>query len=238
MAEHLLGTEPIIEHPNRDKASSKTTRAVVVVLLLISAALILVITLGGWEVIQGLTLICLAWVVLYVVLAYYVSRWNRGVLPLVAALAIIMAIFALIAVPQWFDRDAFGFEQPALDANIVGTLTRDPDPRPAAAAVLRDAGLHPGLERRVRALGARRGSGRPGRRLTRRRLSPARPRSAPPPARRAAAASPARRAPGPGARNANAQRQPNASSKTGISQIVATVSVKPSASWIVSAVPT
>jgi presenilin-like A22 family membrane protease len=123
MAEHLLGTEPIIEHPNRDKASSKTTRAIVVVLLLISAATILVITLGGWDVIQGLQLICIAWVLLYVVLAYYVSRWNRGVLPLVAAMAIIMAIFALIAVPQWFDRDATGFEQPALDANVLGTIT-------------------------------------------------------------------------------------------------------------------
>jgi presenilin-like A22 family membrane protease len=123
MAEHLLGQEPVIEHPNRDKASSKTTRVVVVVLLLISAALVFIITFGGWEVIQGLTLICLAWGVLYVVLAYYVSRWNRGVLPVIAALAIIMAIFCMIAVPQWFDRDAFGFEQPALDANIVGTLT-------------------------------------------------------------------------------------------------------------------
>jgi len=123
MAEHLLGTEPIIEHPNRDKASSKTTRAVVVVLLLISAATILVITLGGWEVIQGLQLICIAWIAIYLVLAYYVARWNRGVLPLVAAMAIIMAIFALIAVPQWFDRDAAGFEQPALDADVLGTIT-------------------------------------------------------------------------------------------------------------------
>ena len=123
MAEHLLGTEPIIEHPNRDKASSKTTRAVVVVLLLISAAVILLITIGGWEAIQGLQLACIAWVVIYLVLAYYVSRWNRGVLPVVAAMAIIMAIFALIAVPQWFDRDAFGFDQPALDANVLGTIT-------------------------------------------------------------------------------------------------------------------
>jgi presenilin-like A22 family membrane protease len=123
MAEHLLGTEPIIEHPNRDKSSSKTTRVVVVVLLLISAALVLIITLGGWSVIQGLKIICLAWVVVYLALAYYVARWNRGVLPVIAAMAIIMAIFAMIAVPQWFDRDAFGFEQPALDANVVGTFT-------------------------------------------------------------------------------------------------------------------
>ena len=118
-----LGREPVIEHPNRDKASSKTTRAIVILLLLISAALIFVITIGGWAVIQGLTLICLGWAAIYLVLAYYVSRWNRGVLPVVAALAIIMAIFALIAVPQWFDRDAFGFEQPALDAGVIGALT-------------------------------------------------------------------------------------------------------------------
>ncbi len=118
-----LEREPLIEHPNRDKASSKTTKLVVVVLLLISAALIVVITIGGWEVIQGLTLICMAWAALYVGFAVYVARWNRGVLPVVAALATIMAIFALIAVPSWFDRDAFGFEQPALDADILGTLT-------------------------------------------------------------------------------------------------------------------
>jgi presenilin-like A22 family membrane protease len=123
MAEEYVHREPIIEHPNRDKSSSKTMRVVIIVMLLISAALILVITIGGWEVLQGLKLICLAWSVIYVVFAYFVARWNRGVLPVVAALAIIMAIFALIAMPGWFDRDATGFEQPALDAGVLGTLT-------------------------------------------------------------------------------------------------------------------
>ena len=43
---------------------------------------------------------------------------------------------------------------------------------------------------------------------------------------------------GPAARNANAQPQPAASTRYGISQIVATVSVKPTASCSVNAVPT
>jgi PAP2 superfamily len=43
---------------------------------------------------------------------------------------------------------------------------------------------------------------------------------------------------GPGARNANAQRQPTSSSRSGISQIVATVKAKPIASCRASAVPT
>ena len=123
MAEEYVPREPIIEHPNRDKSSSKTMRVVVVVMLLISATLLLVITIGGWEVLQGLAIICLAWVGVYVMFAYFVARWNRGVLPVVAALAILMAIFALIAVPGWFDRDSVGFEQPAMDAGLLGTLT-------------------------------------------------------------------------------------------------------------------
>ncbi len=123
MAEEYVAREPIIEHPNRDKSSSKTMRVVVIIMLLISAALLLVITIGGWEVLQGLTFLCLAWVAIYVMFAYFVGRWNRGVLPVVAALSIIMAIFALIAVPSWFDRDSVGFEQPAMDAGLLGTLT-------------------------------------------------------------------------------------------------------------------
>ena len=56
MAQEYVAREPIIEHPNRDKSSSKTMRVIVVIMLLISAALVLVITIGGWEVLQGLTI--------------------------------------------------------------------------------------------------------------------------------------------------------------------------------------
>ena len=204
MAEHALGLEPDHRASEPRQASSKTTRAIVVVLLLISAALILVITLGGWAVIQGLTFICLAWVVLYVVLAYYVARWNRGVLPLVAALAIIMAIFALIAVPQWFDRDAFGFEQPALDANVVGTLTAILIPVQLLLLFFAMQGFIQAWNVEFERWEHDEDPVTAGRRLS---LSPARPRSAPPPVRRAAAASRPRRAPGP----ARGTRTPSAS---------------------------
>ena len=43
----------IITHPNRDKPVVQATRATVVVLLLVSAALVLIVTIGGWNVLQG-----------------------------------------------------------------------------------------------------------------------------------------------------------------------------------------
>ncbi len=113
----------VIEHPNRAKSSSKLIRAVVVLLLLASAALIALVTFGGWDVLQGMRAICIGWILVYLVFAYYVTRWNRGVLPVIAALSVIMLIFAVIAVPSWFDRDAAGFSQPALSAEVLGTLT-------------------------------------------------------------------------------------------------------------------
>ena len=42
-----------IEHPNRSKASSKASKAVVILLLLVSAALVLIVTIGGWDALQG-----------------------------------------------------------------------------------------------------------------------------------------------------------------------------------------
>jgi presenilin-like A22 family membrane protease len=112
-----------IERPNREKAASKATRAVVILLLLASAFLVVIVTLGGWSRLAGLQVVQIGYIVLYVVMAYYVARWNRGVLPLAAALAIILAIFAAIAGPQWFDRDKAGFSSPALDESVLGLIT-------------------------------------------------------------------------------------------------------------------
>ena len=67
--------------------------------------------------------VSVAYVLIYVIMAFYVARWNRGVLPMAAALAIILGIFAAIAGPQWFDRDKFGFTDPALPAGVLGLLT-------------------------------------------------------------------------------------------------------------------
>ena len=113
----------VIERPNRDKASSKATKAVVILLLLVSAGLVAVITAGGWEKLAGMKAISIGYVLVYLVMAFYVARWNRGVLPMAAALAIILGIFAAIAGPEWFNRDKSGFTNPALDADFLGLLT-------------------------------------------------------------------------------------------------------------------
>jgi presenilin-like A22 family membrane protease len=112
-----------IERPNREKASSKATKAVVILLLLVSAGLMLIVTLGGWSKLAGMQVVQIAYLLVYVLMAFYVARWNRGVLPMAAALAIILGIFAAIAGPQWFDRDKAGFSSPALDESILGLIT-------------------------------------------------------------------------------------------------------------------
>ena len=113
----------IIEHPNRKKASSKLTRALVVVLLLVSAALVAIITIGGWDVLEGAKALQVAYIVLYLVVAFFVLRWSRGVLPVAAALATVLLIFAAVSAPEWFDRDKAGFTDPALDESILGLLS-------------------------------------------------------------------------------------------------------------------
>ena len=65
----------------------------------------------------------IAYIAVYLILAFFAARWNRGVLPVAAALAVLLAIFALVAGPAWFDRDKAGFAQPALDAGLLGLLT-------------------------------------------------------------------------------------------------------------------
>lgn len=112
-----------IEHPNRRKAASKLTRALVVVLLLVSAFLVAVITVGGWDVLQGAKALQIAYIVVYLVIAFFVLRWSRGVLPLAAALAIVLLIFAAVSAPAWFDRDQPGFADPTLDEGILGLFT-------------------------------------------------------------------------------------------------------------------
>jgi hypothetical protein len=113
----------VIEHPNRQKAANKATKAVVLLLLLVSVALMLVVTIGGWSVLEGAKPVQIGYILIYLIMAFYVGRWNRGVLPVAAALAILLAIFAAVAVPGWFDRDAAGFAQPAIDAGVLGLVT-------------------------------------------------------------------------------------------------------------------
>jgi lysylphosphatidylglycerol synthetase-like protein (DUF2156 family) len=113
----------VIEHPNRDKAGARSTKAIVVALLLASALLVAIVTVGGWTRIQGAKPLQVAYVLLYVVLAFDIARWRSGLLPVAAALAIVLALFAAISGPQWFDRDGPGFTDPALDSSLLGILT-------------------------------------------------------------------------------------------------------------------
>jgi hypothetical protein len=107
------------------KSETKTTKAIVAFVLLVSAGLLVIITLGGWTRLEGASvgIATLIWAGLYVLFAFLVIRWNRGVLPVASALAIILAIFAAVAAPAWFARSKEGLSPPALPDDLLGLLT-------------------------------------------------------------------------------------------------------------------
>src|SRR5204863_2444138 len=113
----------VIEHPNRDKPGSRSTQAIVVALMLASALLLVVVTAGGWTRIQGAKPVQIAYILVYLLSAFYIARWRSGLLPVAAALAIVLLMFAAISAPGWFDRAKPGFTDPALDASTIGALT-------------------------------------------------------------------------------------------------------------------
>jgi presenilin-like A22 family membrane protease len=112
-----------IDRPNRRKASSKATKAIVAFLLVVSAVIVIIISLGGWDTLEGAKPLQIVYILLYLLMAFLVMRWNRGVLPLAAALAIVLLIFAAVSGPAWFDRDKAGLADPTLDEDILGLLT-------------------------------------------------------------------------------------------------------------------
>jgi hypothetical protein len=123
-------------YPNREKSVSQVTKLVVVIILLAAVALMLIVTFGGWSKLQGMKPVNFVWSAAYVVIAYFIwRRWNRGLLPIAAALAILALIMAIIAGTgasgtSWFDRSNFGFA-PAqsifggkgLSADTLGAFT-------------------------------------------------------------------------------------------------------------------
>jgi hypothetical protein len=108
--------------PNREKPEAKSARALVVFLLLVTAGIAFVIIVGGWTRLEGVKVLTVLYAAVYVLFAFLVARWNRGVLPVASALAIILAIFAGIAAPAWFDRDKPGLSGPALPDELLGLL--------------------------------------------------------------------------------------------------------------------
>ncbi len=114
----------VVTHPNRDKPVVQATRATVVLLLLVSAGLVFIITVAGWNVLESAVIIQILYIGIYLAFAFYATRWNRGVLPVAAVLAVILGIFALLAGPAWFNRAKSGFAAPNyLNAELLGVLT-------------------------------------------------------------------------------------------------------------------
>jgi hypothetical protein len=111
--------------PNREKSGSVTTKWLIVLLLLLTAGLAGLITIGGWTVLQGgsgMGIVCAIYAILYFFFALLVARWRRGILPLAAALSMILAIFCAVGADSWFARDKSGFDEALLPSSLVGVL--------------------------------------------------------------------------------------------------------------------
>lgn len=111
--------------PNREKASSVTTKFVIVLLLAATAAIAGLIAIGGWSLMKGgsgMAIVSLIYALLYAFFAFLVARWSRGILPVAAALSMILAIFCAVGAESWFDRDRAGFDEALLPSALIGTL--------------------------------------------------------------------------------------------------------------------
>jgi hypothetical protein len=120
----------VVVYPNREKAGSKATKAIVALILLASVGLMLIVTFGGWSKLQGMKPVNLIWCIVYLIIAFYVYfRWTRGLLPIAAALGILLLLLAVIAGTgvsgtSWFDRNHFGFAAPQ---TLFGSRGLGPD---------------------------------------------------------------------------------------------------------------
>ena len=111
--------------PNREKAGSVSTKLVIVLLLAATAVLAAIITIGGWSLMKGgggMGLVCAIYAILYAFFAFLVARWSRGILPVAAALSMILAIFCAVGADSWFARDKAGFDEALLPSTLIGTL--------------------------------------------------------------------------------------------------------------------
>lgn len=111
--------------PNREKAESVTTKFVLVFLLAATAAIAGIVTIAGFSLMTGgsaMGIICLIFAILYAFFAFLVARWNRGILPVAAALSMILAIFCATGADSWFARDKPGFEDALIPVPLIGLL--------------------------------------------------------------------------------------------------------------------
>ncbi len=111
--------------PNREKAESITTKFVLVLLLAATSAIAVIIAISGFSLITGgtvMAVVTLFYGLLYAFFAILVARWNRGILPVAAALSMILAIFCAVGANSWFTRDKAGFEEGLLPVPLIGLL--------------------------------------------------------------------------------------------------------------------
>ncbi|MEX2108257.1 MAG: hypothetical protein WD827_05175 [Solirubrobacterales bacterium] len=112
-------------HPNREKAEVVTTKFVVALLMAATSVVAALVTIGGFSLLSGgggMGVVCLVFVALYAFFAYLVTRWSRGILPVAAALSMILAIFCAVGANSWFARDKTGFDEATLPVPVIGLL--------------------------------------------------------------------------------------------------------------------
>jgi peptidoglycan/LPS O-acetylase OafA/YrhL len=109
--------------PNREKAESVTTKVVAVILLAATSIVAIIIAITGFSLMSGgtaMAVVTLIYGLLYAFFAFLVLRWNRGILPVVAALSMILAIFCAVGADSWFARDKTGFEHGLIPVTLIG----------------------------------------------------------------------------------------------------------------------
>jgi hypothetical protein len=126
----------VVIHPNRQKAICRLTQLIVVLLLIASVVLMALLTIGGWDKLQGMKAVNFVWCLVDVLLAVAILiKWARGLLPIAALLAILLLIIAVVATTglagtSWFDREHQGFAAAqslfgggGLSASALGGIT-------------------------------------------------------------------------------------------------------------------
>lgn len=111
--------------PNREKAEAITTKFVLALLLAATSAIAFLVTITGFSLMtggSGMGVVCLIYAVLYAFFTFLVVRWNRGILPVAAALSMILAILCAVGAESWFARDKAGFEEALIPVTLIGLL--------------------------------------------------------------------------------------------------------------------
>ena len=109
--------------PNREKTESVTTKIVTVILLAATSIIAIIVAITGFSLMSGgtgMAIMTLIYGLLYGFFAFLVLRWNRGILPVVAALSMILAILCAVGADSWFARNKSGFEEGLIPVTLIG----------------------------------------------------------------------------------------------------------------------